>query len=1024
VIQFALLGLGAGGVFAMLAQGIVLIYRGSGTVNFAHGAMAMLGAFVFWDLRFDKNGAERWSFLPAFLAAVVVTAVLGALVHLVVMKPLGKRSPLVRVIASLALVMVVTAAAKLYWGNEAKHIPPKQSPLPVHKWLWGSIPAQSDRVLLLIIATAITLVLWFVFRFTRFGLAVVAAAEDERAASALGWSPDLLATVNWAAGGALAGVAGVLVAPLTGVDMDKGTLMVIAALAAALLAGFSNFWIALAGGIGIGVAQSLMTYFQAKGVSFLDRPGLGDALPFVVIIVVLVVRGRALPLRSHVLEKLPKLGSGRMPWWIVFLPAALALLSFTTFDLEWNTAFFTSYAMAITLLSVVVLTGFAGQISLAQFALAGLGALITGRVIADHQLSFEVALVIGIGATMLIGLLFALPALRTRGINLAVATLGLGLAVQTVIFSNGLYTGGMNGVPVGERHFLGVNIDRFSHPERYTVFTLLCLVFVSVVVLNLRRGRAGRRLIAVRTNERAAASLGVSVIGAKLYAFAVASAIAGLGGILYAFKDHTLTFENGFSAFDSINVVVLAVLGGVGYVLGAVMGSQLAVGGIAALISNRIGVSTNWIVLVGGLILLIQVVAVPDGMASHLSAAMEKPARRPHRVAAGLGVSGLLVALVMAIFPITVTTSSVLPADLAEGLPFNLRSAKLACGSVLNNYSVPTGGAWKNVTGALRTHLNADCSSAVDDRTLPLVIVVVLALAAFVVAFLLKRRPAAPAAEVAATALEDVAPIRVEPLELKVNNVSVRVGGIFAVYEASLEVHPGEVVGLIGPNGAGKTTFIDAVTGFVRTTQGEVLLGDKDVIQWPPARRKRSGISRTFQSLELFDDLTVRDNLLAGADDFKILPYFTDLFWPRKEALPPTALRAIKDLELEAVLDTPAGDLPYGQRRLVSIARALAGTPSILMLDEPAAGLSDSETAELRHLIRRLAEEWGIGVLLVEHDMSLVMAVCDRIVALETGSVIATGIPEEIARDPRVRAAYLGDETPVPDGEAEPSTSA
>ena len=896
----------------MLAQGIVLVYRGSGTVNFAHGAMAMVGGYIFVDLRFAEDRSEEMAFLPAFLIAVLAVAVMGALVHLLIMKPLGKSSPLVRVIATLALLTILTGAAKLKWGGSIILLTPDQAVLQTDTWHWGEISVQSDRIWLTSIAVLITIVLWVVFRFTRFGLAVVAAAEDERAASALGWSPDLLATVNWAVGGALAGAAGVFFASITGLEMNKATLLVIAALAAALLANFANFWVALISGLAIGMAQSLMVLFQSKQTYLLNTTGLGEALPFIIIILVLTVRGRALPLRSHVLERLPKLGSGRLPAWIVVIPIALGVLSFTTFNTEWNRAFFTSYVFAIILLSVVVLTGFAGQISLVQMALAGLSALIAGKMVQDHDLPFELALVIGVAAGLAIGLVFALPALRTRGINLAVTTLGLGLAVQSMIFANGKYTGGaMNGVRVGEVSFFGIEVDRTNHPERYAVFTLIWLVLVTLVVLNVRRGRAGRRLIAIRTNERAAASLGVGIFGAKLYAFALASTIAGLGGILFAFKDRTLNFEGSYSPFGSINVVVLAVIGGIAYVLGPVMGMQLAVGGIGALISTRLNFDDNWIVLVGGLILLVQVILVPDGMASHMSDAIDRSGRK--------------------------------------------RAAK----------------------------------KAVAAEELP----------------------------------DEVATVRVAPAELSVSGVSVRLGSIYAVSEASLEVHAGEVVGLIGPNGAGKTTFIDAVTGFVRTTQGQVRLNGQDITWVPPARRKRAGLSRTFQSLELFDDLSVRDNLLAGADDLGIKPYFTDLFWPRKEHLPPTALRAIKDLELEAVLDTPAGDLPYGQRRLVSIARALAGTPSILMLDEPAAGLSDAETGELRHLIRRLAEEWGIGVLLVEHDMSLVMAVCDRIVALETGKVIAEGRPEEIARDARVRAAYLGDEATVSDGDIEPSTT-
>lgn len=897
-IQQALLGLGAGAVFAMIAQGVVLIYRGSGTVNFAHGAMAMLGGFIFWDLRWTEDRDPQWGFWPAFVVTVVIMAIIGALVHLLVMRPLSKSSPLVRVIGTLALLTIITAAGQLYWGGELIALKPKQSPVPSTRWLWGDIGVLSDRIYLTIIAIGITIVLWAVFRFTRFGLAVMAAAEDERAASALGWSPDLLATINWAVGGALAGAAGVLVAPVTGLEMNKGTLMVIAALAAALLAGFSNFWVALLSGLGIGMVQSLSG-------RYVDIFGIGDALPFMVIILVLVVRGRALPLRSHVLERMPRLGGAHMPKWIIAVPIILAVLSLSVFNWEWNLAFLNTYAVAIILLSVVVLTGFAGQISLSQFALAGLGALMAGTMVMDHDMPFLLALLIGVVSATAIGLLFALPALRTRGINLAVATMGLALSVQSMVFTNFEFTGGGTGMNIGtDLSVFGWEINRLDHPGRYAVVVLFFLVLAMKVVLNVRRGRAGRRLIAIRTNERAAASLGVSVFGAKLYGFALAAALAGLGGVLLAFKDSNILFESGFGPFLSINAVTLAVLGGIGYLLGSVMGAQLAIGGIGALISTRIGVDDEWIVLVGGLILLVQLVAVPDGMASHLSIAIEKTAKKAQR----------------------------------------------------------------------------------------------------------RQIEAESALEAAALAEIEANPVRVRAAVLAVESVSVRVGGIYAVYEASLTVNTGEVVGLIGPNGAGKTTMIDAITGFVKPSAGAVALDGADITKWPAAKRKRAGLSRTFQSLELFDDLTVRDNLLAGADDKGVAPYFTDLVWPQKEHLPATALRAVKDLGLESVLDTAVGDLPYGQRRLVSIARALAGTPSILLLDEPAAGLSDAETAELRTLIRGLAEDWGIGVLLVEHDMSLVMAVCDRLVALETGKVIANGTPAEIARNELVRAAYLGDE--------------
>jgi sulfate-transporting ATPase len=235
-------------------------------------------------------------------------------------------------------------------------------------------------------------------------------------------------------------------------------------------------------------------------------------------------------------------------------------------------------------------------------------------------------------------------------------------------------------------------------------------------------------------------------------------------------------------------------------------------------------------------------------------------------------------------------------------------------------------------------------------------------------------------------------------------------------------VNPGEVLGLIGPNGAGKTTVVDAVTGFVRTSGGSMWMGDRRIDGDSAARRSRLGLRRSFQSLELFEDISVEDNIKAGSDagDSKFgvskLSWVTDLFWPGTHALSSTAVAAIGEFELEDSLPLLPGALPYGRRRLVGIARAVASGPSIVMLDEPAAGLDEAESSELARLIRRLADQRKMGVLLVEHDVGLVMSTCDRIVVLEFGRVIASGTPDEIREDARVRAAYLGTLEPAEAG--------
>jgi len=245
---------------------------------------------------------------------------------------------------------------------------------------------------------------------------------------------------------------------------------------------------------------------------------------------------------------------------------------------------------------------------------------------------------------------------------------------------------------------------------------------------------------------------------------------------------------------------------------------------------------------------------------------------------------------------------------------------------------------------------------------------------------------------------------------LEVHDLHVRYSGVVAVDGVSLTVAPGEVVGLIGSNGSGKTTVIDAITGFTRPASGRVLIDGQLINRWSAARRSRAGISRSFQSLELFGELTVRDNLRTAADRRDLLAYITDLIRPATPRFAHEVTAAIEDFQLADELDHVAQDLPYSRRRLLAVARAVATGPSILLLDEPAAGLSEDESSEIRVLIRQLVEGWGMGILIAEHDVDLVMNVCDRIVVLDAGRVISEGAPQEVQIDPAVIAAYLGTE--------------
>ncbi|WP_261561729.1 ABC transporter permease subunit [Frankia tisae] len=911
VFRFAALGVGAGALYALAAVGLVLVHRGSGVVNFAQGAMGMVGAYVY----FEGRGGD----LPDALSVVLgllAAAVLGALFHLLVLRRMRGASGLARIVATLALLVVLQSVAVLRYGDLPKVIP---SMLPIEPVSVFGAQIGRDRLYILAIVVVLTAALWAVYRFTRFGVATSAVAENSRSAAALGVSPDLIGAANWAIGAALGALAAILLAPITGLGPANLTYLVIPVLAAAVVGRFASFPITLAAGLVIGIGQSEVT-------RYVTAPGLATAIPFVLVAVVLLARGRTTAGKGDSFGRMPRLGAGR-PHRLATLVAVLAAVVCVWWLLpaEWVNAFGLQMIVAIILMSFVVVTGYAGQVSLVQIGFAGVGALMTAWLVADHGWPFWLAAVAGVVAVVPVGIVVGLGGLRTRGVHLAILTLGLAISLEAVVFGNPRYTGGVEGYHVGGIRVFGLAVDALTYPKRYASLVLAVLVIVALAIVNLRRSRAGRRLIAVRTNERAAAALGISVVGAKLYAFVLGGMIASLGGILLAFHDPVPSF-GAFAGLQSVTALQNAVLGGVGATTGPLVGSSFAPGTLGQQIFSFLGAKVAlYLALASGVGLLFMLTSAPDGLVFLRRRANDR-----------------LRALV----------ADRLPRRLAGFQPRARRATTHAPESATPESAAPeVGGAGRAV--GQEQH-------------------------------------------------------RVPPLALELRRVSVRFGGVVALRELSLHVRPGEIVGLIGPNGAGKSTTIDAITGFTTLAGGEVHLGETRIDGWGRERRARAGLGRSFQSLELFEDLTVLENLQSACDRRDSLAYVTNLVVPDRGRLTPAGWAAVADFGLAPFLDTPVQDLGYAHRRMLAVARAVAGGHSVLLLDEPAAGLGDAQTRELGAVLRRLADERGMAIFLVEHNVDMVLRTCDRVYALDFGVLIGAGTPAEISGTPAVVDAYLG----------------
>jgi branched-chain amino acid transport system permease protein len=646
LLLFTLLGLGSGAFIAGLGLSAIISFRGAGVVNLATGAYAMLGAYVFYGLK--TNGkliippvtlGGAWATVPALLMALVVCAVLGALLDVIVFRRLRGSAPLAKLIATLGLLLTLQAVVLVRFGSNGQSAPAVLSQSTV-KILGLPIPA--DRLLFSGVVILLAIALVVLYRFSSFGLSTRAAAESEDMAMRHGLSPDRLSLINSVLAATLAGGLGVLFAPASQLDNSTLALAIIPALAATLLARFSSFTIVTLAGFGMGIVQSVVVWLQTLSWFPTDGgntlPGVSDLIFFVIIALVMFSRGNPLPERGSIAERrLPDAPAARRILTPALVAAAVGVITLILFPADFRQAEINTLIAIVMCLSLVVITGFVGQVSLLQFALAGITALILTKLSAGSGIGFPFAPMIGIAVAVLVGLLTALPTLRIRGTGLVIVTLAGAVAASNFWLGN--QSLGFNPLAgtVGSPTLLGLDLGpdaKFGIGPGGTpspIFGFLCLAATlgcGVLVASLRRGELGRRMLAVRSNERAAAAAGISVRETKLVGYGVASLLAGIGGSLYAYSFQVADSSN-YSVAVALSFIAFAYLGGITTVTGAVIGGLLSTEAlIAYFIQRDLGLAANTQLIIAGAVLILTVVQNPDGIAGVLFRTFAKRRRR------------------------------------------------------------------------------------------------------------------------------------------------------------------------------------------------------------------------------------------------------------------------------------------------------------------------------------------------------------------------------------------------------------